>query len=94
MKIVGGSDSGSNAELNRFARTFSTTEADASLLQLSHLEFAACEEPRTVGTVARIEQDLLEASGLLRRYRAEAGFDGVPGAECPFLSRFFRFVEQ
>jgi GH15 family glucan-1,4-alpha-glucosidase len=44
--------------------------------------------------VARIEQELRDGHGLLRRYRTEAGLDGLPGDEYPFLICTFWLVEQ
>ena len=85
---------GFKPELNSFTQTYATTEVDASLLQLPHTGFLTYDDPRMLGTVARIEQDLLDQSGLLRRYRTEAGLDGLPGDEYPFLICSFWLVEQ
>ncbi|MEX5257627.1 glycoside hydrolase family 15 protein [Kocuria arenosa] len=85
---------GFDEELNSFTQTYSTSEVDASLLQLPHTGFIAYDDPRMLGTVARIEQDLLDASGLLHRYRTATGLDGVPGAEYPFLICSFWLVKQ
>lgn len=63
-------------------------------MQLPHTGFLTYDDPRMLGTVARIEQDLLDQSGLLRRYRTEAGLDGLPGDEYPFLICSFWLVEQ
>ena len=87
-------DHGFNAGLNSFTQTYTTTEVDASLLQLPHTGFLTYDDPRMLGTVARIEADLLDRSGLLRRYRTEAGLDGLPGDEYPFLICSFWLVEQ
>ncbi|GAA1762868.1 glycoside hydrolase family 15 protein [Kocuria aegyptia] len=79
---------------NCFIQTYSTTEVDASLLQLPHTGFVAYDDPRMLGTVARIEEDLLDGSGLLHRYRTAAGLDGLPGKEYPFLICSFWLVQQ
>lgn len=47
-----------------------------------------------LGTVARIEAELGDGSGLLHRYRTAAGLDGLPGDEYPFLICSFWLVEQ
>jgi len=46
-----------------------------------------------LGTVAAIEEDLLQ-DGLLLRYRTEEGVDGLTSAEHPFLACSFWLVEQ
>ncbi|MFC4905059.1 glycoside hydrolase family 15 protein [Kocuria oceani] len=87
-------ENGYNAELNCFTQTYDNTEVDASLLQLPHTGFLSYDDPKMLGTVTRIEQDLLDASGLLHRYRTEAGLDGLPGTEYPFLICSFWLVKQ
>jgi GH15 family glucan-1,4-alpha-glucosidase len=85
---------GFDEELNSFTQTYENTEVDASLLQLPHTGFIAYDDPRMLGTVARIERDLMDGSGLLYRYRTAAGLDGLPGDEYPFLICSFWLVEQ
>ena len=46
-----------------------------------------------LGTVAAIEDDLLETACCLR-YRTETGVDGLPWGENPFLACSFWLVEQ
>jgi GH15 family glucan-1,4-alpha-glucosidase len=87
-------DRGFNDHLQSFTQTYQNTEVDASLLQLPHTGFIAYDDPRMLSTVARIEQDLLDPSGLVRRYRTESGTDGLPGTENPFLICSFWLVEQ
>lgn len=85
---------GYDDDSNSFTQTYANTEVDASLLQLPHTGFVAYDDPRMIGTVARIEQDLMDEHGLLRRYRTETGLDGLPGDEYPFLICTFWLVEQ
>jgi GH15 family glucan-1,4-alpha-glucosidase len=73
--------------LNTFTQTYDNTEVDASLLQLPHTGFVAYNDPRMLGTVARIEQELQGESGLVHRYRTAARLDGLTGEEYPFLLR-------
>ncbi|MEX5294385.1 glycoside hydrolase family 15 protein [Kocuria sp. CPCC 205268] len=79
---------------NTFTQTYANTEVDASLLQLPHTGFVAYDDPRMLGTVARIEEELLDEHGLLRRYRTSSGLDGLAGDEYPFLICSFWLVEQ
>ncbi|NMR21207.1 glycoside hydrolase family 15 protein [Cellulomonas fimi] len=85
---------GFDPELNSFTQTYDNNEVDASLLQLPHTGFLAYDDPRMLGTVARIERDLQGESGLVHRYRTAAGLDGLEGDEYPFLICSFWLVEQ
>ncbi|MFC4904479.1 glycoside hydrolase family 15 protein [Kocuria oceani] len=85
---------GFDAELNTFTQTYGSTEVDASLLQLPHTGFVAYDDPRMLGTVARIEADLRGEHGLVHRYRTASGLDGLEGGEYPFLICTFWLVEQ
>ena len=85
---------GYDEERGTFTQTYDTAEVDASLLQLPHTMFVGYDDERMLGTVAAIEQDLQGPSGLLHRYRTEAGLDGLEGDEYPFLICAFWLVEQ
>ncbi len=87
-------DRGYHAELDSFTQTYGDTEVDASLLQLPHTGLIAADDPMMLGTVARIEADLVDEHGLVYRYRTEAGLDGLDGHEYPFLICPFWLVEQ
>jgi GH15 family glucan-1,4-alpha-glucosidase len=64
---------------------------DASLLLLPTVGFLPADDPRFLGTVAAVERELLR-DGLVLRYRTEAGLDGLPGDEHPFLACSFWLV--
>lgn len=85
---------GFNSELNSFTQTYGDTEVDASLLVLPQVGFLAYDDDRMLGTVSRLEQDLLDGAGLLVRYRTEACPDGLAPGEHPFLACSFWLVEQ
>lgn len=70
-----------------------TDEVDASLLQLTQIGFCRADDPRMVATVGQIEATLMH-QGLVKRYRTEAGVDGLSGHEHPFLACSFWLVEQ
>jgi GH15 family glucan-1,4-alpha-glucosidase len=84
---------GFDAERNTFVQHYGSSEVDASLLLLSQIGFIDANDPRMLGTVAAIEEDLL-VDGLLLRYRTESGVDGLPGSEYPFLACSFWLVQQ
>ncbi|RFA14174.1 glucoamylase [Subtercola boreus] len=86
-------EKGYNAELGCYTQVFGGTAVDASLLQLAQVGYVDADDPRMLGTVARIEQELLH-DGLLLRYRTESGVDGLPAGEYPFLACSFWLVEQ
>lgn len=84
---------GYDPQRNTFVQHYGTTEVDAALLQLSQIGFVEADDPRMLGTVAAIEEDLMQ-DGLLLRYRSETGVDGLAGTEHPFLACSFWLVEQ
>lgn len=87
-------DHGFNKELNSFTQHYGGTQTDASLLVLPQVGFLPYDDPRMLGTVERLEQELLDGGGLLLRYRTETGVDGLEPGEHPFLACSFWLVEQ
>ncbi|GAB3543038.1 glycoside hydrolase family 15 protein [Arthrobacter tecti] len=87
-------EKGFNREINSFTQHYGGTPVDASLLQLPQVGFVAYNDPLMLGTVARLEQELLDEHGLLLRYRTESGLDGLAPGEHPFLACSFWLVEQ
>ena len=84
---------------NSYRQAYGSDEVDASLLQLPHTGYLAADDPRMLGTVARIEAQLVDGDGLPARYRTTAGADGLAtdglaGDEHPFLACSFWLVEQ
>lgn len=84
---------GFDAERGTFVQAYGAPDVDASLLQLAQIGFVEATDPRMLGTVAAIEQDLLR-DGLLLRYRTETEVDGLPGNEHPFLACSFWLAQQ
>ncbi len=86
---------GWNAARGSYRQHYDTDEVDASLLVLPQIGYVSAHDARMAGTVAAIEQDLSTGSdGLVLRYRTSSGFDGLTGAEHPFLACSFWLVEQ
>ncbi|MEO5710953.1 MAG: glycoside hydrolase family 15 protein [Nocardioidaceae bacterium] len=83
---------GYDAKRNTFTQHYETDEVDASLLVMSDVGFIAGDDPRMLGTIAAIEEDLMR-DGFLLRYRTESGVDGLTGDEHPFLACSFWLVE-
>lgn len=82
---------GYDAERNTFTQHYDTTAVDASLLVLPTVGFVEGDDPRMLGTIAAVEEELME-NGFLLRYRTETGVDGLHGDEHPFLACSFWLV--
>ena len=82
---------GFDADRNTFVQHYATQEVDASLLVLPDIGFIKGDDPRMLGTIEAIEKDLMH-NGLLLRYRADTGVDGMSGREHPFLACTFWLV--
>jgi GH15 family glucan-1,4-alpha-glucosidase len=82
---------GYDAERGTFVQHYGTAEVDASLLVLPLVGFVDGDDPRMLGTIRAVEEDLLY-EGLVRRYRTESGVDGLAGDEHPFVPCSFWLV--
>ncbi|MCC3281644.1 MULTISPECIES: glycoside hydrolase family 15 protein [Arthrobacter] len=87
-------DKGYDAGRNTFVQSYGSSLPDAALLQLPQVGFLDYDDPRMLGTVEFLEQELLNPAGLLLRYRSESGVDGLEPGENPFLACSFWLVEQ
>jgi GH15 family glucan-1,4-alpha-glucosidase len=90
---------GFDAQRGTYTQYYGSKGVDASLLQLPQVGFCAPDDERMLGTVAAIEEELLQ-DGLLLRYRTDASgdasssVDGLAPGESPFLACSFWLVEQ
>ncbi|HRK44388.1 MAG TPA: glycoside hydrolase family 15 protein, partial [Nocardioides sp.] len=82
---------GYHADRGTFVQHYDTTEVDASLLVLPLVGFIDGDDPRMLGTIRAVEEDLLH-EGLVLRYRTESGVDGLAGDEHPFVACSFWLV--
>ncbi len=87
-------EQGFNAELNTFTQTYGGSTTDASLLVIPQVGFVGYNSPEMLGTVAALERELVQPSGLVKRYETAVGVDGLPPGEHPFLACSFWLVEQ
>ena len=83
---------GYDAKRRTFVQAFGSPNLDAALLLLPTVGFVDFDDPRMVGTVAAIRQDLME-NGLVLRYRTGKTADGVGGREGSFLACTFWLAE-
>ena len=79
---------GFDAGQNSFTQAFGGQALDASLLLIPIVGFLPHHDPRIRGTVAAIEQGLMQ-DGFVLRYRTEGGVDGLPDGEGAFLACSF-----
>ncbi|SEC97988.1 Glucoamylase (glucan-1,4-alpha-glucosidase), GH15 family [Nocardioides exalbidus] len=84
-------DKGWDAERGTFTQHYDTREVDASLLNIPLVGFLPGDDPRVLGTIDAITEDLMR-NGLLVRYRTQTGVDGLEGGEHPFLACSFWLV--
>ncbi|WP_375389344.1 glycoside hydrolase family 15 protein [uncultured Amnibacterium sp.] len=86
-------EQGFDRERNTYVQVYGSKEVDASLLILPQVGYVKATDPRMLGTVAAIEQDLMP-DGLVMRYRTQHSDDGLVPGEYPFLACSFWLVEQ
>jgi GH15 family glucan-1,4-alpha-glucosidase len=77
-------DKGYDPKRNTFTQYYGSTSLDASLLVIPLSGFLPAKDPRVVGTVKAIEEDLMP-EGLVLRYRTDQTADGLKGVEGVFL---------
>ena len=76
---------GWNERAGAFTQYFGSTELDASNLMMPILGFLPATDPRMLATIDAIAERLTDGRGLVYRYRAEGGVDGLAGDEGTFL---------
>lgn len=69
-------------DVGAFTQSFGSTTLDASALVIPIVGFLPPDDPRVSATIRAIEGELMDDSGLIRRYR---GPDGLEGEEGSFL---------
>jgi GH15 family glucan-1,4-alpha-glucosidase len=77
-------DKGFDPQINSFTQYYGSKSLDASLLMLAPVGFLAPGDPRIAGTVAAIQEELVQ-DGFVRRYQSDGGVDGLTGHEGTFL---------
>ncbi|MFD8387880.1 glycoside hydrolase family 15 protein [Streptomyces sp. NPDC059680] len=82
-------EKGFDPERNTFTQYYGSRELDAALLLIPRVGFLPPDDPRVVGTVDAVRDDLGHG-GFLRRYDTEDSVvDGLPGGEGAFLACSF-----
>jgi GH15 family glucan-1,4-alpha-glucosidase len=76
---------GWSASVGAFTQYFGSDALDASSLMLPIVGFLPADDPRMLATIEATADRLTDARGLVYRYRAGDGVDGLAGAEGCFL---------
>ncbi|MDK1346127.1 glycoside hydrolase family 15 protein [Streptomyces sp. 378] len=78
-------EKGYDAERNTFTQSYGSRELDAALLLIPRVGFLPPDDPRVIGTIEAVREELSHG-GFLRRYSTDDGeVDGLPGGEGAFL---------
>jgi GH15 family glucan-1,4-alpha-glucosidase len=72
-------------EVGAFTQYIGSTALDAANLMMAIVGFLPATDPRMLATIDAIEERLTDDRGLVYRYRAEEGVDGLAGEEGTFL---------
>ncbi|NUK25932.1 glycoside hydrolase family 15 protein [Streptomyces lunaelactis] len=81
---------------NTFTQSYGSHEIDAALLLIPRVGFLPPDDPRVLGTVEAVRQQLSTPEGLVRRYPTAGdriGLDGLNGDEGTFLLCSFWMVD-
>ena len=85
-------EKGYDAKRNTFTQYYGGTTLDASLLLIARSGFLPPDDPRIIGTIKAVEEDLLR-DGFVQRYATDDVDDGVGGDEGAFLACSFWLVD-
>jgi GH15 family glucan-1,4-alpha-glucosidase len=76
---------GWNETAGAFTQSFGSATLDAANLMLAIVGFLPAGDPRMLATIEAIAERLTDERGLVYRYRAEEGVDGLAGTDGTFL---------
>jgi GH15 family glucan-1,4-alpha-glucosidase len=76
---------GWSEEVGAFTQCFGSRDLDASNLMMPIVGFLPADDPRVLATIDATERRLTDEQGLVYRYRAATGVDGLAGEEGSFL---------
>ncbi|MGW6645269.1 glycoside hydrolase family 15 protein [Streptomyces iakyrus] len=78
-------EKGYDPERNTFTQSYGSRELDAALLLIPRVGFLPPDDPRVIGTIDAVREELTHGGFLLRYSTADAEVDGLPGGEGVFL---------
>ncbi len=86
-------EQGFNKTRNCFVQSYGSEDVDAGLLMIALVGFLPASDERVRGTIAAIEEDLLQ-DGFVLRYRTDHAVDGLKGSEGAFLACSFWLADN
>jgi GH15 family glucan-1,4-alpha-glucosidase len=86
-------ENGFDPKRGTFVQSYGAREIDGSLLMLALVGFLPASDPRIIGTVRAVEEDLLNG-GFVARYRPQPELDGQRDSEGVFLPCSFWLVDN
>lgn len=84
---------GFDSDRNTFVQSYGSTAVDAALLLIPQVGLLPPQDPRVLGTIDAVIEDLGVDDVLIRRYRTDQVDDGLPGSEGAFLICSFWLVD-
>jgi GH15 family glucan-1,4-alpha-glucosidase len=84
---------GFNRRRNSFVQSYGSRVLDASLLMIALVGFLPADDPRVLGTIEAIGEELM-VDGFIRRYDSARTDDGLPTGEGAFLACSFWYVDN
>ncbi len=78
-------DQGWSEEAGAYTQSFGSDDLDASNLMMAIVGFLPADDPRMLATIDAIADRLADDRGLIYRYDAASGSDGLAGPEGTFL---------
>jgi GH15 family glucan-1,4-alpha-glucosidase len=85
---------GYDTERGTFVQSYGSKELDAALLLLPQVGFLPPEDPRIVGTIDAIQQELCPDGLVLRYLTGKRAVDGLPTGEGAFLACSFWLADD
>jgi GH15 family glucan-1,4-alpha-glucosidase len=87
-------EKGYDPQRNAFMQSYGSDELDAAALLIPRVGFLPPDDPRVIGTVDAVRDELGANGALVRRYSTEGkAVDGLPGGEGAFLACSFWLVD-
>ncbi|PNG22898.1 glycoside hydrolase family 15 protein [Streptomyces cahuitamycinicus] len=78
-------EKGYDPERNTFTQSYGSRELDAALLLIPRVGFLPPDDPRVIGTIDAVREELTHGGFLHRYSTADMDVDGLPGGEGVFL---------
>jgi GH15 family glucan-1,4-alpha-glucosidase len=84
---------GYDSKRNAFMQYYGATTLDASILMMPLVGFLPVSDPRVVGTIKAVEEELM-VDGFVMRYSGAGNVDGLPSGEGAFLACTYWYADN